>query len=314
MLNLSKFGSICFLFLIGLSTVYASTDDTDPQAVVVLLFMMVGLTLCCGLMHVLSRYDDVVPYTVAVFILGILLSTLSNAQWLSSFKDSLNEWITIDANLILYTFLPVLIFGEAMGLNWHHAQGAFAQSTLLAGPGVVMGAMMMAGLTRLAIPEWSWNLCFTFGTILSATDPVAVVSLLKNAGAAPKLTILIVGESLMNDGTAMVLFTLFFNMLQGKVYMWWEVVSFFIQAVVGSPLTGFLGGLLCILWMKNAHRAMKEVDITIQIIVTVCTAYLVFFVAQFTFEISGVLACCGAGLALAWLAPAIILNHETMHK
>jgi len=310
----SKLGAILLVFILGISSAYASTDDVDPQAVVVLLFMFVGLTICCGMMHILSRNNDVVPYTVAVFILGICMSTLSNVDGLSSFKESLDLWLEIDANLILYTFLPVLIFGEAMSLNWHHAQGAFVQSTLLAGPGVVIGALIMAGLTHLAIPEWNWDLCLTFGTILSATDPVAVVSLLKNAGAAPKLTILIVGESLLNDGSAMVLFTLFFNMLQGEVYQWYEIVLFFIQAVLGSPLTGFVGGLLCILWMKNAHRAMKEVDITIQIIVTICTAYLVFFVAQYSFEISGVLACCGAGICLAWLAPAIILSHETMHN
>ena len=53
------------------------------------------------------------------------------------------------------------------------------------------------------------------GAILSATDPVAVVALLKGAGASPKLTILIVGESLLNDGTAMVLFSLFYQSLNG---------------------------------------------------------------------------------------------------
>lgn len=58
---------------------------------------------------------------------------------------------------------------------------------------------------------------------------VAVVSLLKDAGAPPKLTILIVGESLMNDGTAMVLFTMFYNMLQGDNYTISDIVLFFFE-------------------------------------------------------------------------------------
>ena len=111
-------------------------------------------------------------------------------------------------------------------------------------------------------------MCLTFGCILSATDPVAVVALLKDAGAAPKLTILIVGESLMNDGTAMVLFTLFFNMLQGKSYTAGEVITFFFQAAIGSPLVGVIFGFLCVRWLKSANRPLKEVDVTIQIIVT----------------------------------------------
>ena len=83
--------------------------------------------------------------------------------------------------------------------------GGFLQSVLLAGPGVVIGAVLMGVFAKFMLPyDWSWNLAMVFGSILSATDPVAVVALLKSAGASPKLTILIVGESLLNDGTAMV--------------------------------------------------------------------------------------------------------------
>lgn len=71
----------------------------------------------------------------------------------------------------------------------------------------------------------------TFGAIMSATDPVAVVALLKDAGAAPKLTILIVGESLMNDGSAMVLFTIFYNLLKGQGYNAGEVIAFMLEVL-----------------------------------------------------------------------------------
>ena len=73
-----------------------------------------------------------------------------------------------------------------------------------------------------------------FGSIVSATDPVAVVSIMKSAGASPKLTTLIIGESLMNDGTAMIFFTLFFGMLEGNSYTSGEVVIFFLKMVIGK--------------------------------------------------------------------------------
>ena len=97
-----------------------------------------------------------------------------------------------------------------MGLNWYHVKGGIIQATILAGPGVLFGAVMMSVITKYLLPyNWNWNLAMTFGLILSATDPVAVVALLKSACASPKLTILIVGESLLNDGTAMVLLLCF---------------------------------------------------------------------------------------------------------
>lgn len=306
---------LALLLLNFVGMAYAESDDTNPESVVVLLFMFLSLVLCCAVMHVLSLYNDVIPYTVVVFLLGILFSAVADENHLSSFGSSLNMFVNMDANLILYVFLPVLIFGEAMNLNWHHVQGALFQSFLLAGPGVIMGSILMGTIIKYLLPyNWSWNLSLTFGAILSATDPVAVVALLKDAGAAPKLTILIVGESLMNDGTAMVLFTLFFNMLQGETYTAGGIVAFFIEAAVGSPLTGIVAGFIMVAWLKLANRSLKGVDTTIQIIVTVCGAYLIFFVAQYTFEISGVLACCGGGVILCWLAPPLILNHETMHN
>lgn len=61
-----------------------------------------------------------------------------------------------------------------MSLNWHHVKGGFLQSLLLAGPGVLIGAALMGCITKGILPyDWSWTLCMTFGSILSATDPVA---------------------------------------------------------------------------------------------------------------------------------------------
>ena len=231
------------------------------------------------------------------------------------FGDSISDWVDIDPDLLLFTFLPPLIFGEAMNLNFYHVRGGFAQAVILAGPGVLIGAALMGVIVKYMLPyDWNWNLAMTFGAILSATDPVAVVALLKSAGASPKLTILIVGESLLNDGTAMVLFTIFYNSLNGRHYNVGSISFFFAAAAFGSVFLGLACGLLIVRWMRTAHRPLKEIDTTIQIAITITCAYLIFFTAQYVLLISGVLACCGAGIMLAWLAPPIILSHETMHN
>ena len=154
----------------------------------------------------------------------------------------------------------------------------------------------------------------TFGAITAATDPVAVVALLKSAGASPKLTMIIVGESLLNDGTAMVLFTVFNNLLNGETYTGGSVILFFLKACVGSCLVGVAIGLITVRWLRTANRPLSDMDVLVQTAITICSAYVTFFLTQKTLEISGVLGCCGAGIMLAWLAPPVILSHETLHN
>jgi NhaP-type Na+/H+ or K+/H+ antiporter len=168
---------------------------------------------------------------------------------------SITRWANIDGELILYVFLPALIFGEAMNLNWYQVKGGFTPAALLAGPGVVIGAFVMGSICYFIMPfDWKWNTSMLFGSILSATDPVAVVSLLKGAGASSKLTILIIGESLMNDGTAMVLFTLFYNLLEGQSYNFAEIVEFFTAMTIGSCMLGAALGILAVRFLRVLNR------------------------------------------------------------
>ena len=64
--------------------------------------------------------------------------------------------------------------------------------------------------------KFTWHSCLALGSILAATDPVAVVALLKELGASKKLATIIEGESLFNDGTAMVLFLIFLEIIEGN--------------------------------------------------------------------------------------------------
>lgn len=316
---------LCFVLCCYLSVANAAADDFQdddysaggsgiaPTAVI--LFMFFGLCLGIFTLQVISRIGESIPYTVIIFILGIIFSFVLKLDGGNVFEESINDWVKIDPEIMLFVFLPPLIFGEAMSLNWFHVCGAFFQAFVLAGPGVLIGAAIMGAVAKFALPyNWSWNLAMVFGSILSATDPVAVVALLKTAGASPKLTMVIVGESLMNDGTAMVLFTLFYRLLQGETFTAGAIIGFFAEAALGSSFLGVLCGLVVVRWLRLAHRPLKEADVTTQITITICSAYLIFYVAQGTLEISGVLACCGAGLMLAWLAPPIILNHESLHN
>ena len=113
--------------------------------------------------------------------------------------------VEINPHLLLYVFLPPLLFGDSMTMNVHVACRAFGQIFLLACPGVILGTLLMAAVSKCILPYgWDWTFSLCFGSILCATDPVAVVGvwwlhwvlhaecvasgLLKELGASPKLT------------------------------------------------------------------------------------------------------------------------------
>lgn len=128
-----------------------------------------------------------IPYTVGLFAIGLLVGLL-NRSGIFNFWDGLSEGISSVANinpdLILYLFLPILIFDAAYELNLHIFKKTLANATLLAVPGLVIcmlltGALLMG--ISLCIPgfsSWTWGFALMFGALISATDPVAVVALL----------------------------------------------------------------------------------------------------------------------------------------
>lgn len=91
--------------------------------------------------------------------------------------DSLSSWEGISPELILVIFLPALIFGSALSVDYHVFAREIGQMLILAVPGVVISAVLTSTFAVYAFPyEWGWNEGLAFGAMLSATDPVAVVS------------------------------------------------------------------------------------------------------------------------------------------
>jgi len=136
----------------------------------------------------------------------------------------------IDPHLLLLIFLPILIFESAFTMDVHTFFKNAGQILTLAAPGLLISTILTSCIARFVFNyHWSWPLSLTFGAVLSATDPVAVVAILKELGmhtivsrrvskyavsGAPKqLGTIIEGESLLNDGAAIVLF----NVLLGEV-------------------------------------------------------------------------------------------------
>ena len=185
----------------------------------VLVFVILALIIGAGIRHALKGTQ--IPYTVALLIIGLGIGLVHRTPVVYDYSVTLGETLDLVAeispHLILFVFLPTLIFESAFAMEVHLFRRMFLQIAILAVPGLMLSTSLTAGLAKWAFPwEWGWALCFMFGALISATDPVAVVALLKEVSSRKRLETLIEGESLLNDGTAIVFFSLFY----GWVLLW----------------------------------------------------------------------------------------------
>lgn len=275
-------------------------------------YIFYALALGCMLTFLLSRFAPNVPYTVAVFLLGIVFALTIQSDDLKT----LGDYLTSMPYLLLFIFLPPLLFGDAMNLNLHHCLCTIPSSLILAGPGAVLGAFMLGACVKYMLPyNWSWSLCLAFGAILCSTDPVAIVAILKEAGAAPKLTYLVTQEALYNDAAALVLFNSFFNQLLTHPHDEYSAENapiYYSKVFFLSPVLGFLIGFITVACLRIADRKLNSPDVTVQVALTICAAYLSFYIGEHTFHASGVVTCVVTAVVVAWLGKPLILEHRVM--
>ena len=240
-----------------------------------------------------SRYSAFLPpETVLVFLLGICLSLLSETMVNERGSEdalmlAIHQFVRMDAEAILYIFLPVLLFGEAMTLNFYQVKKAVASVLLLAFPGASFMSWLLAIFTYKTLNlGWSWRLCWVLGAVLCTTDPINVVATLKELSStspsALKLTYLISGESLLNDGAALVILEALIDTQYSTTL---AIVIYFVKVIFISPLFGLAFGLFCVLGLKILNRRLSNKDATMQMILTIATAYLSFFLPQYVLSI-----------------------------
>ncbi|MBT7708356.1 MAG: hypothetical protein HN749_07345, partial [Nitrospina sp.] len=159
-----------------------------------------------------------IPYTVLLAVTGCLLGyfaewgiDLRHLEIAHDFLGSLNSF-SVSSDAVLFIFLPVLIFEAALGIDAHRLMDDIASILLLAIIGLLISAFMV-GYVLHWVSGISLIVCLLLGAIVSATDPVAVMAIFKDLQAPKRLSVLVEGESLFNDATAIVLFGILAAML-----------------------------------------------------------------------------------------------------
>ncbi len=179
---------------------------------------VIFLLTVCSFTYILSKKINF-PYTVLLVIIGLFLVPISNIEFFSFIDD-----FKLTPELLFFVFLPILLFESAYNIKYRNLLKNIKAVTALAVFWLVISWLLLATVMYFVMPFiWihvPFTVCLMFWILISATDPVAVLSIFKTLWAPRRLTILFEWESLFNDWTAVALFL---------VILWiileWQIIS-----------------------------------------------------------------------------------------
>lgn len=269
----------------GVNTIADEIQEQNEEQFLIVEELIIGLLFVSVLVGILAHRLRV-PYTVGLVIIGLILTIRGQVV------------VQISPNLILALLVPPLIFEAAFHLNYNDLRQNLVPILTLAVPGVILTTILVgivvAWGTGLAL-----SLALVFGALVSATDPVSVVALFRTIGVPKRLSVLLEGESLFNDGTAIVVFDLVLVIaLQGfQTFNLVDSLLEFVRVAGGGLITGFLLG-----WVVS--QAISRIDdYLIETTLTSVLAFGSYLIAQHLLGVSGVLAVVAAGLVNGNIGP-----------
>jgi CPA1 family monovalent cation:H+ antiporter len=232
------------------------------------------------------------PYSVMLVIAGMLLAAL--ARYGPGFFHPIIQY-TISPEVILFVFLPTLIYESAFNLDFRQLRQNIVPVIILAVPGLLLSTAFIGIIIHIFTPI-DLVASLLLGSILSATDPVAVISIFKQLGTPKRLTVLVEGESLFNDATSIVVSRILVGILAAGYFsgatLAAGIINFFV-VFVGGILVGWLAAILTGLVLGRV-----ESEPFIEISLTTILAYFSFLIAEELFHVSGVMATVAAGVTM----------------
>jgi len=257
-------------------------EDAEDERIILFITAVIGLLLIASLVGIVTNRLRL-PYTVGLVLIGLALSLRGQ------------ENIEIPPEIFLGLLVPPLIFEAAFHINIKDLRNDLPPILALAIPGVLITTFLVGGVV-------AWGTGFplatalVFGALVAATDPVAVVALFRTLGVPKRLQVLLEGESLFNDGTAIVVFNLMLVIVATGEFGLISSIIDFVVVAGGGLVIGLLLGLL----LSQAIRFID--DALIETTLTTVLAFGSYLVAE-QFHVSGVLAVVAAGLVSGNIGP-----------
>lgn len=230
------------------------------------------------------------PYTLVLVIVGLVIGL-----------SPLVHGVVLDPNIVLFIFLPALLFEGAWNADVRKLGENWLPIFLLAGPGLLIALFFLALILHLST-GLSWLLALLVAAIVSPTDPIAALSLFRQLGLAERLRTVIEGESLFNDGVGVAVFEVILQLLLPSLGLASVAAAFqgvsilnldleITWLLVGGPLTGIVTG-----WIGSRFLRLVD-DHLFETMLTLSVAYAAYLLGTLL-RTSGLLTVVCAGLVM----------------
>lgn len=204
--------------------------------------------------------------------------------------------VELDPDTIFLVFLPPLVYAAGWRTSPQELRALMLPLGLLAVGLVFLSAAVVAIVAHALVPELSWAEAAVLGAVLAPTDAVAATSIFRRLGAPERVRLLIEGESMINDGTALVLYRIAVGVATGSAFSFGDATLEFIGISAGGIVAGLAVG-----WFSNLV-IRRQSDAGLSIFLSVLTAYGAYVGAE-EIGVSGILAAVVAGLYGGYQSP-----------
>jgi CPA1 family monovalent cation:H+ antiporter len=298
----------------------ATSGVVDSLIVLLTVFVIAG-----GVGTLVAKVGDV-PYTIALLLAGlavsVVVSVYAEIGAVAQFRTIVVENLALSHDLVLLVILPPLLFEGAATTDFERFRANLAPILTLAVPGLVVSVFLLGGLGVVVFPAlapptvgagFSLLVSLLFAAMILPTDPVSVLALFEELGAPEQLSVLVEGESLINDGVGVVVFSTLYALVvsdadpdvltdPAEVSL---VVGELVVVAVGGAVVGLVAGYAVYSVMINLDEQMTE------IVLTLVLAYGSFLLAEHYLHVSGVIATVVAGLFIGNQGAAYAMSPRT---
>ena len=228
-----------------------------------------------------------VPYPILLVLGGLALGFIPGVPTLQ-----------LPPELVLIAFLPPLLYSAAFFTSLRELRENIRPIGTLAIGLVLVTMTAVAVVAHAMVDDMSWSAAFVLGAVVAPTDPLAASAIMRRLGVPRRAITIVEGESLVNDGTALVLYRVAVTAAVAGTFSVWEASWRLVWSVVGGVAIGLIVGFLVAFVRRRIDN--PPVEVTIALI----TGYLAFIPANAA-QASGVLAVVTAGIYLGWRTPEL---------
>ena len=253
---------------------------------------IVALLLVACLVALLAEWIRL-PYTIALVCVGLVIAL-----------TKLTPSISISKDVVFHLILPPLLFQGALHMDLERLKRNWRSILMLSIPGVICSTLLIGFLLHYV---WHIDLMygFLFGALITPTDPISVLSILKRVGAPERLRVILEGESLFNDGTGVVIFSVILAMITGGgSFDFGQTALKFVIVSGGGAVIGALLGY-------GVYRFLKKIDNhLVEVTLTVVLAFGTPLLAE-ALHCSGIIAVVVAGLVIGNYGRIFSMSEKT---